>query len=95
MVKIQTEFQRFEEFKNEKLNNQKHKQQMIFSAEQKRADMKNAFYHMAVWNVQEAGDLINQIIQESDKKGASTVVKKVSVAEQVRQKASQMRIRER
>jgi len=57
--------------------------------------MKTAFYHMAVWNVQEAGDIINQIIKENDSKGQKKMVKPVSVAEQVRIKAAQMRRKER
>jgi len=40
--------------------------------EQKRADMKTAFYHMAVWNVQEAGDIISNIIEENDAKGPTS-----------------------
>ena len=51
---------------------------------------------MAVWNVQEAGDLIKEIISENDAlaKG-STKVKEVSVAEKVRHKASKLRMNER
>ena len=66
MIKIQSEFDRFEQFKKERLMHKHQKQQSLFQAEQKRADMKTAFYHMAVWNVQEAGDIINQIIKEND-----------------------------
>ena len=56
--------------------------------------MKTAFYHMAVWNVQEAGDIIAEILQENDhRKGA--MVKPMSVAEKVRQKAALMRKQER
>ncbi len=51
MQKIQSEFQKFEEFNHERLHNKHEKQQKIFHAEQKRADMKTALYHMAVWNV--------------------------------------------
>ena len=52
--------------------------------------MRTAFYHMAVWNVQEAGDLIKEIIQENDtiKSGK---VHPVSVPEKVRHKAAIMR----
>ena len=41
---------------------------------------------MAVWNVQEAGDLIQEILAESDNAGIG--VKPKSVAEKVREKAS-------
>lgn len=57
--------------------------------------MKTAFYHMAVWNVQEAGDIISEILDENDHKKAQTAVKPVSVAEKVRQKAALMRKYER
>lgn len=51
MVKIETEAEKFQTFKLENIHRKHEKQQKIFSAEQKRADMRNAFYHMAVWNV--------------------------------------------
>jgi len=58
--------------------------------------MRTAFYHMAVWNVQEAGDIINEILDENDHKTKSThAVKPVSVAEKVRMKAAIMRRQER
>ncbi len=57
--------------------------------------MKTAFYHMAVWNVQEAGDIIQEIIQENDSKGSKTKVKPISVAEKVRSKAAKLRRDER
>jgi hypothetical protein len=57
--------------------------------------MKTAFYHMAVWNVQEAGDIIAEILEENDHKGASHAVKPISVAEKVRKKAAAMRKQER
>mmetsp|Transcript_3196 Transcript_3196/g.3103 ORF Transcript_3196/g.3103 Transcript_3196/m.3103 type:complete len:82 (+) Transcript_3196:65-310(+) len=63
--------------------------------EQKRADMKTAFYHMAVWNVQEAGDIISNIIEENDAKGPTSSVKPISVAEKVRLKAQEVRKYER
>jgi hypothetical protein len=50
--------------------------------------MKTAFYHMAVWNVQEAGDIIQEILQDNDKKGVKGMVKPISVAEKVRSKAA-------
>jgi hypothetical protein len=56
--------------------------------------MKTAFYHMAVWNVQEAGDLIKEILEENDK-GTNGQVKPKSVAEKVREKASKLRRDER
>ena len=56
--------------------------------------MKTAFYHMAVWNVQEAGDLIKEILDENDK-GNAISVKPKSVAEKVRAKAAKIRRRER
>ena len=56
--------------------------------------MKTAFYHMAVWNVQEAGDLIKEILEESDK-GNGHGVKPKSVAEKVREKATKLRRDER
>ena len=62
MVKIQTESERFSQYRSDIIHTKQEKQQQIFSAEQKRADMKTAFYHMAVWNVQEAKDIIQEII---------------------------------
>lgn len=56
--------------------------------------MKTAFYHMAVWNVQEAGDLIKEILEENDK-SAGHGVKPKSVAEKVREKAAKIRRDER
>jgi hypothetical protein len=95
MVKIETEAEKFQTFKLENIHRKHEKQQKIFSAEQKRADMRNAFYHMAVWNVQEAGDLIKEIIEENDKKGGGKKVKPISVAEKVRHKAAELRRNER
>jgi len=58
--------------------------------------MKTAFYHMAVWNVQEAGDIIKEIIEENDKNGINAVgIGPKSVAEKVREKAAIMRRNER
>jgi hypothetical protein len=72
------------------------KQQQLFRAEQKRADMRNALYHMAVWNVQEAGDIIKEIIEESDKnQPAQPGIGHKSVAEKVREKAAIIRRNER
>lgn len=73
----------------------------MFKAEQKRADMKTALYYMAVWNVQEAGDIIKEIIDESDKHNAVNassgggIVGPKSVAEKVREKAAIIRRNER
>jgi hypothetical protein len=74
----------------------------LFKAEQKRADMKTALYHMAVWNVQEAGDIIKEIIEENDSKpgvnGSTSMAAGVgpkSVAEKVREKAAIIRRNER
>ena len=47
--------------------------------------MRTAFYNMAVWNVQEAGDIIDDIINTEEALGK---VKPVSTAEKVRLKAS-------
>ena len=55
--------------------------------------MRQAFYHMAVWNVQEAGDIIEDIIH--DDLNSLNTVKPVSVAEKVRQKATKIRRKER
>ncbi len=52
--------------------------------------MKNAFYHMAVWNVNEAGDIIKEILEDADNVPAGVVAHK-SVAEKVREKAAVMR----
>lgn len=86
------------------------KQQELFRAEQKRADMKTALYHMAVWNVQEAGDLIKEIIYDGDNNGRATAngtmvgggnvstqgaLGPKSVAEKVREKAAILRRNER
>lgn len=71
------------------------KQQELFKAEQKRADMRTAFYHMAVWNVNEAGDIIKEIIEENDKNGKVGVVAAKSVAEKIREKAALIRRNER
>ena len=49
---------------------------------------------MAVWNVNEAGDLFKEILAESDK-GNGIGVKPKSVAEKVREKASKLRRVER
>ncbi len=57
--------------------------------------MKTAFYHMAVWNVPDAKDIIQEIIHDNDSKGSKAVVKPVSVAEKVRSKAAKMRRDER
>jgi hypothetical protein len=54
--------------------------------------MRDAFYHMAVWNVQEAGDIIEDIIYVDEKLGS---VKPISVAEKVRVKATKIRRNER
>lgn len=70
------------------------KQQELFKAEQKRADMKTAFYHMAVWNVNEAGDIIKEILEEADTQPIGVVAHK-SVAEKVREKAAIIRRNER
>lgn len=43
--------QKMDAFKHSKLEDKMRKQQELFKAEQKRADMKTALYHMAVWNV--------------------------------------------
>ena len=57
--------------------------------------MKTAFYHMAVWNVQEAGDIIKEIIEDNDKNEAVAGVGAKSVAEKVREKAAIIRRNER
>ena len=85
----QTEIEKFENFKHARNNFISSKQQQIFHAEQKRGDMRQAFYHMAVWNVQEAGDIIEDIIH--DDLNSLNTVKPVSVAEKVRQKATKIR----
>lgn len=54
--------------------------------------MRTAFYNMAVWNVQEAGDIIEDIINTEEALGK---VKPVSTAEKVRLKASVSRRQER
>ena len=89
-----------ENFKKNKADEKHRKQQELFKAEQKRADMKTALYHMAVWNVQEAGDIIKEIIDESDKHNAVNasnggIVGPKSVAEKVREKAAIIRRNER
>ena len=56
--------------------------------------MKTAFYHMAVWNVNEAGDIIKEILEDNDRAGAPGVKPK-SVAEKVREKAAIIRRNER
>ena len=93
MQDLETMTVKFENFKQIKERDKMAKQQEIFKAEQKRADMRQAFYHMAVWNVQEAGDLIKEIIEECDNKGSG--VKPKSVAEKVREKAAIIRRNER
>jgi hypothetical protein len=54
--------------------------------------MRTAFYHMAVWNVQEAEDIINDILEDNHLPGKSTITAHkgipVTVAEKVRQKAT-------
>lgn len=65
-----------EEYKENQLKIKNEKQKALFKSEQKRGDMKTAFYHMAVWNVGEAQDLIEEILEDDDHK--------VSVAEKVR-----------
>lgn len=92
MQDLETMTLKFEQFKIEKTQDKIAKKQEIFKAEQKRADMHQAFYHMAVWNVQEAGDLIKEIIEENDK---GLVMKPKSVAEKVREKATMIRRHER
>ncbi len=92
MQDLETMTMKFEEFKRQKEQEKWAKQQEIFKAEQKRADMRQAFYHMAVWNVQEAGDLIMEILEENDK---GLTIKPKSVAEKVREKAAIMRRQER
>lgn len=101
--------QKMEAFKHQKQEDKARKQQELFKAEQKRADMKTALYHMAVWNVQEAGDLIKEIIYEADNNGRATTngtmvggntstagaLGPKSVAEKVREKAAILRRNER
>lgn len=56
--------------------------------------MKTAFYHMAVWNVNEAGDIIKEILEDADNVPVGAVAHK-SVAEKVREKAALLRRNER
>ncbi len=93
MSALENMSQKFESFKNQQIMEKQIKQQEIFKAEQKRADMKAAFYHMAVWNVNEAGEIIKEIIEENDK--GPVGVKPKSVAEKVREKAALIRRNER
>lgn len=87
-------FDKMDKFKSEKQELKQKKQQEIFKAEQKRADMKTAFYHMSVWNVNEAGDIIKEILEENDHR-VSNGLKPKSVAEKVREKAARIRREER
>jgi hypothetical protein len=87
--------EKFENYKSAMNANKMQKQQELFKAEQKRADMKTAFYHMAVWNVQDAGDIIKEIIEDNDKLTSTIGVAPKSVAEKVREKASLIRRHER
>jgi len=58
--------------------------------------MKSAFYHMAVWNVNEgAGDLIKDILEEVDNQNGTNAVSHKSVAEKIREKAALLRRNER
>ena len=58
--------------------------------------MKTAFYHMAVWNVNEgAGDLIKEILEEVDNQHGTTAASHKSVAEKIREKAAVIRRNER
>jgi hypothetical protein len=57
--------------------------------------MKTAFYHMAVWNVNEAGDIIKEILEEADSQPHTGVVPPKSVAEKVREKAAIIRRNQR
>lgn len=51
---------------------------------------------MAVWNVQEAGDIIKEILDDSDKHGQNQHgIGPKSVAEKVREKAAILRRNER
>ncbi len=93
LLKLQNMFEKMDKFQREKDEMKMKKQMEIFKAEQKRADMKTAFYHMSVWNVNEAGDIIKEILEENDKGIGG--VKSKSVAEKVREKAAKIRREER
>ena len=103
MQKLMSMTQKVDSFKDQKTQEKHRKQQELFKAEQKRADMKNALYHMAVWNVQEAGDIIKEIINENDGNhhgvnGSASMsggIGPKSVAEKVREKAALIRRNER
>lgn len=104
MQKYMSMSQKVENFKQQRAEEKHRKQQELFKAEQKRADMKTALYHMAVWNVQEAGDIIKEIIDDNDKGGAVNgsavnaaggILGPKSVAEKVREKAAIIRRNER
>ena len=75
------------------------KQQKLFMAEQKRADMRMALYHMAVWNVPDAKEIIEDILEEKDQGSVSRQGggghQPISVAEKIRKKAAMMRKAER
>ena len=54
--------------------------------------MKTALYHMAVWNVPEAGEIIKEILIDEQ---SVSPKKNLSVAEKIRKKAAKMRKAER
>ncbi len=62
--------------------------QQLFRAELKRGDIRTAFYHMAVWNVDDAGKVIKELVDADPEKSQRS---EITVAEMVRQKASRLR----
>jgi hypothetical protein len=84
--KIQTEAQRIQDFKHDKEMQRQKKKLQIFSAEQKRSDMRTAFYHMAVWNVRDTKEVVDHLVTDQSP---------FSISEQVRNIASDIRIRKK
>ena len=50
--------------------------------------MKAAMYHMAVWNVAEAGEIMKEILEEDKVEKHIETKKNLSVAEKIRKKAA-------
>ena len=60
--------EKMEIFTEEREQKRKQKKMELVQAEKKRCDLREAFYHMAVWNVRDASDVIQTLI---DGKGST------------------------
>jgi hypothetical protein len=84
--KIQREQQRIDHLKHSQQQERHRKKQLIFAAEQKRSDMRTAFYHMSVWNVNDTAAVVDKLQTEKSP---------FSVGEQIRHVASELKLKQR